>query len=334
MFKTYHGVTGAEHRASFDHLFGLGYRIISLSVHGDPTDPRYAAAWALREGPSWVAIHGVDAARYEAFFNVATAHGFAPTLISAVGPVEGTVFAGVFERCVGGVALAKYGMPAGPAREPGTFQHFNAAARASRMMLRSVAIYGTANDPRYAAVWHPNPAMVKWHVHTAETAERYPPISDAETRLPYYRPAHLALGADHRTCVVFRDDLIGPWIARHGLTADEYQAEIDHQSAAGLYPICVEGGGSGGETRYAAIFAQRDVPLAPPHAAARIVAAELAGLDRLGIAAATIARRSRSTRLRSGAQGAPVATGSPVRQPSQLAISATSSSLRGGCLVW
>jgi hypothetical protein len=74
-------------------------------------------------------------------------------------------------------------------------------------------------------------------------------------RLAGYRPAYVALSGDQIYCSVFKDDVVGAWVARHGMRAEEYQAEFDRQDAAGFYPICVQGGGSGDNTRYAAIFA-------------------------------------------------------------------------------
>jgi Bacterial tandem repeat domain 1 len=48
MFKAYHGVKGDQHQANFDNLFAQGFRMISLSVYGDPGDARYAAVWVQR----------------------------------------------------------------------------------------------------------------------------------------------------------------------------------------------------------------------------------------------------------------------------------------------
>ena len=45
------------------------------------------------------------------------------------------------------------------------------------------------------------------------------------------------------------------------MTAAQYQAEFDKQNRAGFYPICVQGGGSGAGTRYAAVFAKQDIPV-------------------------------------------------------------------------
>src|SRR5262245_55445058 len=147
------------------------------------------------------------------------------------------------------------------------------------MILRSVAIYGTASDRRYAAVWHANPGFVKWHVHPSDTASSYQTVFNTETQLPWYRPAYVALAGDQVCCSMFKDDMVGPWVARHSMTAADYQAEVEKQKAAGFYPICVQGGGSGSQTRCAAIFAKRDIPLAREWTVTGVSVPALAGFD-------------------------------------------------------
>ena len=265
MFQAYHGVTASEHQAQFNQLSAEGYRMISLSVYGDPSDALYAAVWVQRTGPAWVAVHGINANDYQAFFNKWTAQGYAPVLVSATGPLSNAIFAAVFEQGVAAPWQAHHGMPSGPATNPGTFQNFNAAARAAGQILRSVAIYGSPADQRFAAVWHANPAFVKGHVYPSETAAGYQTVFNAETQLPgftlsAYRPAYVAVSGNLSYCALFKDDVVGPWVARHGMTAQEYQAEFDAQNARGFYPICVQGGGTGAGITYAAIFATRDIP--------------------------------------------------------------------------
>ena len=63
------------------------------------------------------------------------------------------------------------------------------------------------------------------------------------------------------------------------MTAAQYQAEFDKQNRAGLYPICVQGGGSGASTRYAAVFAKQDVPVRAPVDGDRPEIPQLAGFD-------------------------------------------------------
>ena len=78
-----------------------------------------------------------------------------------------------------------------------------------------MAIYGTASDRRYAAVWYPNPGYVKWHVHAADSAAAYQGTFNIETQLPGYhlagyRPAYVAVSSDEVYASVFKDDVDRP----------------------------------------------------------------------------------------------------------------------------
>lgn len=266
-FRAYHGVNGAQHQTNFNSLVAQGYRMISLSVYGEPGNPLYAAVWVQRSGPAFVAVHGVDSNGYQSFFNNWTAKGFVPVLVSATGPAANAVFAAVFEQGVHGPWFARHGMTSGPTSSAGTFQNENTLAWNSKMILRSMAIYGTPSDRRYAAVWHSNPGYVKWHVHPSDTGASYQTVFNAETQLPgftlhAYRPAYVSVSGDAMYCSLFKDDVVGPWVARHGMTGAQYQAEFDQQVANGFYPICTQGGGSTSSPVYAAIFAKQDIPAA------------------------------------------------------------------------
>ena len=116
-------------------------------------------------------------------------------------------------------------------------------------MIRSFSIYGAPSDRRYAAIWHPNPTYVKSHVHPADSASDYQTNFNAEIQLPgvylnAYRPAYVALSSDATYCSVFKDDFVGPWVARHGLSGSDYQTFFNQQVAEGNYPIVVQGGGT------------------------------------------------------------------------------------------
>src|SRR5262245_51205437 len=91
-FIAYHGVTSADHQARVDTLAPQGFRPTALNVSGDPVDARYAAVWVQRPGPRWFAIHGFTAAQYQVRFDQLTGQGFAPTLLSATGPVDSATF--------------------------------------------------------------------------------------------------------------------------------------------------------------------------------------------------------------------------------------------------
>src|SRR5690348_4281262 len=98
VFTAYHGVDSATHQQRVDELSNAGFCPVSLGVYGDPGDARYNAVWLQRPGPAWWAVHNLSAADYQAKFNELTAEGYAPTIVTATGPVERAIFAAVFER--------------------------------------------------------------------------------------------------------------------------------------------------------------------------------------------------------------------------------------------
>jgi CubicO group peptidase (beta-lactamase class C family) len=283
-FEAYHGVDAAQHQANFNKLSAQGYRMISLSVYGDPNSPLYAAVWVQRSGPAYVAVHGIDAAAYQTFFNKWTAQGYVPVLVSATGPIAKAVFAAVFEQGIQGPWQARHGVPAGSSMQGGSFDYFNASFANQNLSIRSFAIYGDSSNRYYIAVWHANPGYVKWHVHGADAAPNYQTTFNAETQLPGYglhgyRPAYVALSADQTYCSVFKDDVVGEWVARHGMTSAQYQAEFNELTARGFYPICVQGGGTTSNAVYAAIFAKQDIPSARLWTATGTPVAHLAAFD-------------------------------------------------------
>ncbi len=259
IFEAYHGVTGAQHQTNFNKWSAQGYRMISLSVYGDPGDPLYAAVWVQRPGPAFEAIHGVDAAGYQSFFTKWSNAGYHAVLVSATGAIGDAVFAAVFEQGEPGPWFARHGLT------PADFATANATAVNNGQILHAVSIYGASGDPRYAAIWLPNPTYVKSIVNPADTAAGYQVNFNAQTQLPgvylnAWRPAYVALSGDATYCSVFKDDFVGPWVARHGLSGADYQTLFNQQVALGYYPILVQGGGSTASPIYAAVFARQDIP--------------------------------------------------------------------------
>jgi CubicO group peptidase (beta-lactamase class C family) len=256
----YHGVNGATHQQKFNELGAAGYRMISLSVYGDRADPRYAAVWVRRGGPAWAALHGLDAAGYQARFDELTRDGFVPVLVSASGPRANPVFAAVFEKITAPAWIARHGLVDGPSTAEGTLSNVNAWARDHNCIPKTVAIYGGNRDRTYAGVWLPNPGDVKWQAHDMGDGNGYQGWFDAYTAAGL-RPAFVDASDSFQYGAVFTDDSVGGWVARHGLSSQQYQQEFDTQVAAGRYPIVVQGGGTGADVRYSAVFAARDLPV-------------------------------------------------------------------------
>jgi CubicO group peptidase (beta-lactamase class C family) len=251
--EAYHGRTAQQHQQAFDRLSRQGYRMIALDVYGDPSNARYNAVWVKRPGGAYVAFHGISNADYQGRFNQAVALGHAPVLVAATGSGGATIFAAVFEQGIPGPWLARHGL------SQAAFDVANATAVQGGMALRSMAVYGSPGDRRYVAVWHARPAWLRTHLRALSSSVSYQSVFDAETNLPFFRPRLVSVAEDRSIASVFCNDVVGNWVARHGLTSGQYQQEFDSNLANGLMPICVSAGGTGAAARFAAIFAERDV---------------------------------------------------------------------------
>ena len=261
-FVAYHDRTSADHQAHFDDLYPKGWRMTSLSVYGARGDERYAAVWVKRAGPDWSAVHGVNAAGYQAAFDNAVAVGFKPVLLAATGPANDPVFAGTFEQRPGPVPLTRFGLVRGSATDPATIDHWIAEARTNSWIPTSIAAYGSAPNLVYAGIWVANPQRICWTMDgLADTAGGYQARFDAivPTRA---RPSHVAVSPDDHYASIFRDELLGDWFARHELTSAGYQQVFDDAVPQGYWPVMVQGGGIGAQARFAAVFAKSDEPQA------------------------------------------------------------------------
>jgi hypothetical protein len=78
-----------------------------------------------------------------------------------------------------------------------------------------------------------------------------------------YRPVDVSgyeLNGRDYYAAVFEQRSDAPWDARHGLSADNYQAAVDGFIANGYRPLHVAGYSIGGQARYATIWEQSPGP--------------------------------------------------------------------------
>jgi CubicO group peptidase (beta-lactamase class C family) len=261
-FVAIHDRTHANYQQQWNSLVPQGYRPISVSVYGARSNPRYAAVWVKRAGPEFVGIHGADASGFQSFFDTWAAKSFSPTILSVAGSATNPVFACIMEKSSTGVSLTRFGLTRGDWKtDAGSIDYWLDQARKQQWIPRWIATYGSAAKRRYAIVLDPNPARQSWGLAALDTEDgaQYQQRFEAQ-RQQWARPALVTVSPDRRYLALFRDDVIGPWEARHGLTSAAYQTEFDAQVAKGFFPLYVQAGGSGGSTRFAALFARQEAP--------------------------------------------------------------------------
>ncbi|MFL6656740.1 MAG: serine hydrolase [Massilia sp.] len=256
----WHGKTFDEHVHLRDSAAKDGYRFLSLSIHGTSASPHYSAVMIKR--PVVVAQRDwplMTADQFQKTFDEQAKQGFGPVLIAATGSAGDPRFAAVFQM-QSPIALTRFGLRSGADTDLESIQGMNKKAKADKLILASLAIYGDAATPRYAAVWLPNTAKTVWNADGVnETADQYQARFNAQAA-GWCRPVQVATNGGHYFSL-FAHNEIGPWVARHGMTADGYQNEFNTWTAKGYFPLSVQGGGSGTDTRYTAVFAKQETAI-------------------------------------------------------------------------
>lgn len=261
-FASYHQATSAQHQSYFNTYSGQGYRMISLSVYGDPANPLYAAVWVKRAGPAWVAAHGLNGSQYQNMYDTYTPQGYRPTLITATGSGSSTVFAIVMEKSsVTWGWAARHGLVSGSNADSSTIQYWMKWAQDNGYIPIQTMRYGTAGSPNYGVVLIGNPTNIQWNWFDGVDASGYQNYFNAFTAM-LYRPAFPVLSDSSYYLSVFRDDSVGGYYAVHDLSSADYQTAFNTYTGQGYYPISVQGGGIGSGARYAAVFAKQDSPIA------------------------------------------------------------------------
>lgn len=277
-FVAYDNQTSAQHQELTNQLLPQGFRFISLSVYGSPTNPIYAGVLVRR--PVLVAQiirHDLDSAQAQAAFDEAAAQGFGPVIITATGPASNPLFAMVFEPAPGGI------IPRSVTNvDRKTFDSQNSEARTAGASLRWAAMYGTGpGDRRFAGVWWPNPDRTIWNAAIDLDGPQDQQVFDALTGVGA-RPAFATRSADGRYLSVYRDDSIGEVAVRGALTAGEYETELEALRKLGFFPICLQGSGPSKEkARFTVIFARQEEVIPRQFTATGLAIPELKPLDDL-----------------------------------------------------
>lgn len=253
-WQWYFGVNAAQHQVNFNKWSAAGYRMISLSAYGAPPNNLYAAVWVQRSGPGWVAIHEASASAYQTWFDKYAAAGFVSTIVTVTGPANTPIYAGVMEQNGVNNWYQKCGLT------QAAYNTELSNAQNNRYILKAFAEYGPAGS--YCGLWYINNQYDKYTSFVSESYADYQTTFNSQTTKPYWRPSYLSVSEGHTISSTFTDTDVGSWVARHGMTGAQLQAEYTTQQAAGRYIIHLQGGGTGANANFAALFADYDVPTA------------------------------------------------------------------------
>jgi hypothetical protein len=126
------------------------------------------------------------------------------------------------------------------------------------MQLVDVSGYGTAT-PLYAALWLKTASAPLWQARHGLTAVEYQTTFNQLTGEGYH-PVLVngyTTAAGPRFACIFQQGPTGPWVARHGLTAAQYQTAFNDFTSQGYVLDWVSGYFDGAQDLYAAIWSKQ-----------------------------------------------------------------------------
>lgn len=129
------------------------------------------------------------------------------------------------------------------------------------MQLMDVSGYGSAT-PLYAALWVKTASPPAWQARHGLTAADYQNTFNQLTSQGYH-PVLVngyATAAGPRFACIFQQGATGAWVARHGLTAVQYQTAFNDNLAQGYTLEWVSGYFDGNQDLYAAIWRKEPSP--------------------------------------------------------------------------
>ena len=211
----------------------LSIMLLVLALSG------FAAAQA------WVSRHGLSAADYQSEFNKWTAQGYRPVQLSGYSDR----FSVIFEK--------QNNAPAWVARHGLSGQDYQTEfTKWTAQGYRPVRVsgYASGNQARYAALFEKRVNSPAWVARHGLNAQDYQTEFTKWTSQGY-KPTDISTytvnGQDFYTVIFDKIPNSPAWVARHGLSSNDYQTEFNKWTSQGYRPTVVSANGAG---RYAAVW--------------------------------------------------------------------------------
>ena len=225
VFVARHGLTSQQYQQAFDTFVGQqGYCLIDVSGYQVNGEARYAAIWEKKTCPSFVARHGLTSQQYQqAFDTLVGQQGYRLKLVNGYEVGGQDFYAAIFEKSPGPAFTARHGLTSQQYQ-----QEFDTLI-GQGYCLSLVSGYAAGNEDRYAAIWEKQacPPFVARH---GMTSQEYQQQFDTLVGQQGY---HLKLVSGHKVgnqtsyAAIWEKSPSPAFVARHGLTSEEYQQAFD-----------------------------------------------------------------------------------------------------------
>jgi CubicO group peptidase (beta-lactamase class C family) len=253
---------------AFEHFVGLlgeriaqGRQVLSLSQYGTGAATRFAALFDNRPGPRLDWLLGWERSDFIKAVAEKRKAGYYVVLVTATDAGADTRFSAIFEERLASQATDfQLDIP------EAEFRAEVDRRGANGWVPRGGTIYDRPGQPwRVAMVWERNPAGVGWNAFAGLDHAQFEDHFQQQYRV-WGRPVFATGSTTGRRLVIYRDDQIGQigtgFVLRPAQTGEEFDKERETLRAQGIYPVVLQGHGSGTGRRFCAVFQRSETPVA------------------------------------------------------------------------
>lgn len=206
---------------------------------------------------AWVARHGLSPADYQTEFNTHTANGYRLTSVNGYTTNGAEKYIALWEKVSGGAYVTKHSMTA--AEYQTAFNTYTSQGYRPTL-ISGYAVSGVA---QFAAIWEKKSGGA-WIARHNLTAAQYQAVYDTYTAQGYrptYISGYVVNGVEYFAGIWEVVSGGGAWVARHNLTAAQYQSAFDTYTSQGYILKRISGYNKGGTDLYAAVWEKVSTPL-------------------------------------------------------------------------
>jgi Bacterial tandem repeat domain 1 len=218
-------------------------------LEANPALTKYAAVWIKGAGPTWQARHGLTSAQHQQAFDTLSHQGYRPVEVEGYAVGDQDTYASIWVQQGGPAWAARHGLTAAQYQ-----QEFDRLVREGYRLL-NVSGFAVAGQDRYAAIWEQRQGP-PWEARHGMTAAQYQAEFDRLVSQGYrlVDVSGYDVGGQDRYAAIWERSQGPAWVARHGMTSEQYQQEFNRLVQQGYRLNRVRGWRSGDVSHYAAIW--------------------------------------------------------------------------------
>lgn len=233
----------------------ISYSVVGAALWSVPVAAVYADSSAatvsgVHEIAAWAARHGMTSAQYQSEFNSFVGQSYALTHVSGYTLNGQARFAAIWDQDAHAAWQARHDLNSDQYQST-----FDSLVGQGYRLIDSSG-YLDNGVVKFAAIWDKSSSGA-WQARHNLTASQYQSTFDSLVSQGYrlQRVNGYNIGNDVRYTAIWEKVNNSPaWVARHGLTAAQYQSAFDSYVAQGYHLVQVSGYSDGGQARYAAIW--------------------------------------------------------------------------------